>query len=360
MDAVTQRILPRCTEQDAVEFCKELWKSVPTDKHTMNHLTSKQHAGAIPPGLNCPENMISFLLSFQRKCRDCVGDMMKAGKTKDGGRKKAVDVLRKCMEGCMDFDISHSDKEIEKRQFLASIVMGNVEATFSEPFGPPGNPCDIPSGTGGRAALKVLPDGKKVNVCFQEILSHWNRLSEDELAVLGLVRAAHVGDPGSRLRCAWTMRPVSWLDIEHGLCKIYLGIGRTTPNYASAAPQHTKFHCHPIKDFVYPKTLMEVFERAVDAWFRLIKASSNSPYMKFPEPLASKRDPPIRGTTLEQTPEHVKERRDLEAPNAGVGVAGGATNKATTKMSSAKRARRRTRKRLRASKSLALPVRRSR
>ena len=236
------------------DLCKHMQKSTSDSRVRLTRYTVKQYEKQIPPPLRTSVDTATvFLNELSSNATEIAG-------------------------GALKFEVNKTRREyvIGLSSALASLAPGmsppefyfvaqHIVATLAESYPPKRfgevTMDDVHMGPGSRAAIRVLAlsrsGGKKKKdeaddfdamSCYltednaEAFIHAIHNLSDLELAVMGLYKQ------DGHVLVRLTGRPISYLDLEHLLCKIYLYFKKKGPAAMRIPkPQLDVCHCHPAR-----------------------------------------------------------------------------------------------------------------
>jgi hypothetical protein len=170
-------------------------------------------------------------------------------------RKTAISCLRNALSILLDKHKTHlyeRNTNPQKMAFLSHQIVADLEEIYDDPFGAVTLDSLVP-GLGSVEGLKVcsklekagrLDSIQSIYMSIRNELSVDDHLAYNRRSALGM-RLCNQKDT---LMVTLNERPFSIVDVEHMLCKVYIGIAKTLPGRSNTKRPHTsKPWLHPLR-----------------------------------------------------------------------------------------------------------------
>jgi len=243
----------KCLMMDNVDLLIDHMRKAVTDSRvSIARYSVKQYQKQIPVPLRTSVEAIAlFLKQFTRKAQHVVDTVLSPGRT----RREYVIGLARVLSSIQ------AGVGAPKFYFIAQHIISTLAESYEEGRFGDITLDDVHMGPGSKKAISALgfqrnrPKAHKTdsfdamsNYLHQEeadiIMRRLSELTDEELAVMGLYRSKKDKD----IRVLLIQRKVSYIDIEHMLCKLYLFFNKKSPPGMQALqPNYDQPHCHPAK-----------------------------------------------------------------------------------------------------------------
>jgi hypothetical protein len=217
-------------------------------------LFSGQHINAIPTDLRRHFHVFSgFILELAQTCGNILTGMLQSS-----NRRSGITYLTTALTNLLDKHKTHLYERNcgpKKMAFISHQVVSDLEEIYCDPFGDVTLESLVP-GMGALEGLKVCglsPKQDRLDALKRTCTAICGELSKDDTCSNNLRSALGLSMCPEKkiLFVLLNKRQFGIVDVEHMLCKVYIGIAKTLPGRSNTKRPHTsKPWLHPLREML--------------------------------------------------------------------------------------------------------------